>query len=176
MIISQNSILLSLWLSILLCMVSGQIATTNVKIVDGIDKLSSSEDNNLDAVIPEALSGPESLYFLNGLCFMKSIERFEYNVCPFQNVTQRRITGNYPTILGVWGNWVEPRGGTNQIKTYKTMNYIDGKSCGDGTVDTKLELECGHDGPFDVLGVDDSAFCSYSIRLGVPLACSLFIK
>ncbi len=154
----------------------GQVVTKNVKIVEGIDKLSSLDDGGLESVEADAVSGPESLYFLNGLCFMKSIDRFEYNVCPFQNVTQRIVTGNYPTILGVWGNWIHESNsvGNDNLKPYVSMNFINGKSCGESKVDTKLLFQCEHDGDFDIIGVDDSTFCSYTIKLGVPIACSLF--
>lgn len=147
----------------------------NIKIVEGIDKISSKEDS-LESVVADPISGPESLHFLNGVCFKKLVDRFEYNVCPFQNITQRRITGNYPTILGVWGSWLHENQQTSQILDYKTMNYVEGKSCGDSKVDTKLVLDCEHKGDFEITSVDDSTFCTYVIRVGLPLACSLFKK
>jgi hypothetical protein len=147
----------------------------NIKIVEGIDKISAKEDS-LDSVVPDPISGPESLHFLNGVCFNKLVDRFEYNVCPFQNITQRRITGNYPTILGVWGSWQDASGiqQANQIVDFKTMNYVEGKSCGESKVDTKLILECEHNGEFEIISVDDSTFCTYVVKLGLPMACSLF--
>ncbi len=157
--------------------VCGQLSTKNIKIVDGVDKLSGKDENELETQEPEPINGPESLYFLNGLCFAKSIDRFEYNVCPFQNITQRRITGQYATILGVWGSWEESKNtDRNGVREYKRQKYVEGKSCGESKVDTTLILECGHKGDFEILAADDNTFCTYEIKLGLPVACSLFQK
>eukprot|EP00428_Durinskia_dybowskii_P061162 CAMPEP_0170383032 /NCGR_PEP_ID=MMETSP0117_2-20130122/15262_1 /TAXON_ID=400756 /ORGANISM="Durinskia baltica, Strain CSIRO CS-38" /LENGTH=158 /DNA_ID=CAMNT_0010638715 /DNA_START=164 /DNA_END=640 /DNA_ORIENTATION=- len=51
------------------------------------------------------MTGPPALAFLKGSCFMGSFDRYEYSLCPFQNVTQRRTTAVKPQLLGVWGNW-----------------------------------------------------------------------
>ena len=45
-------------------------------------------------------AGPESLFFLDGLCFQSAFEKYEYSVCPFQNVTQRRLTNARSVLLG----------------------------------------------------------------------------
>ena len=34
-----------------------------------------------------------------------SIIRYDYTICPFENVTHKRILGGKPTLLGVWGEW-----------------------------------------------------------------------
>lgn len=156
----------------ILALVAGE-GVKNVRIVEGVDKMSIKDEPYPDAIIPDPLSGPESLYFLNGLCFVKSIDRFEYSVCPFQNITQRRITGQYGNTLGTWGSWIIDD--TSGPKDFRVMKYNDGKSCGESKVDTTLILECGNE-DFDVLSANDSVFCKYIIKLGIPIACSLLRK
>ncbi len=171
------SLLYLLVLVSLMAAVQAQLSTKNIRIVEGVDKMSAKEDDGLDDVQPDVFYGPESLSFMNGLCFSKSIDRFEYNVCPFQNVTQRRITGQYATILGVWGKWDEKKlSQDSHMKEYTVQKYLEGKSCGENKVDTTLIFECGHDGDFEILSADDNVFCTYILKLGVPMACSLFRK
>ena len=80
---------------------------SKVKIVDGIDKWSGKDGvttPNYEYHIPDLLYGPENLFFLNGRCFQRSFNNFEYSVCPFQNVTQKRHIGQSSHLLGIWGN------------------------------------------------------------------------
>lgn len=73
-----------------------------VKIVDGADKKPDrGNSDGLAYVDPYSIStGPQALLILNGHCFNAHAERYEYSVCPFQNVTQRRIVGTRATLLG----------------------------------------------------------------------------
>ena len=87
----------------------------NIKIVPGVDRKSDKDENKLEFVPPDPMYGPRSLYFLKGSCFTGSFDRFEYSVCPFHNVTQRRSTALKPTLIGVWGNW--------QITTSPTVQH-----------------------------------------------------
>jgi len=73
--------------------------TREVKGKSGEDALSSAEHR-------DETSGPEALYFLDGLCFKTTAAKyFQVNVCPFHNVTQRRLSGSRETVSGIWGNW-----------------------------------------------------------------------
>jgi hypothetical protein len=118
-----------------------------IKLVDGVDKKGERGPNNgLVFHEPSLLSGPESLFFLNGLCFLATQDRYEYSVCPFQNITQRRIIGSSATLLGVWGEWV-----TNETHhAYDTMSYLNGQTCGRKGRSAQLGLSCGHS-TFEVL-------------------------
>jgi hypothetical protein len=103
-----------------------------IKLVDGVDKKGERGPNNgLVFHEPSLLSGPESLFFLNGLCFLATQDRYEYSVCPFQNITQR---------------WV-----TNETHhAYDTMSYLNGQTCGRKGRSAQLGLSCGHS-TFEVL-------------------------
>lgn len=112
-----------------------------IKLVDGVDKKGERGPNNgLTFHEPSLLSGPESLFFLNGYCFLATQDRYEYTVCPFQNITQRRLIGPSATLLGVWGEWT--RNETHQA--YDTMNYLNGQTCGRKGRSVQLGLSCGH--------------------------------
>lgn len=37
-----------------------------------------------------------------GMCFETMVDRYVYRICPFQNVTMRRITASRATLLGRW--------------------------------------------------------------------------
>jgi hypothetical protein len=76
-----------------------------VRILEGVDKKSDKDDNKLEYVEPDPMYGPSSLSFLQGACFLGSFDRYDYSVCPFQNVTQKRTTAMKPTLIGIWGNW-----------------------------------------------------------------------
>jgi hypothetical protein len=75
-----------------------------VKIVDGADKKPDrGNSDGLAYVDPHSIpTGPQALLMLNGLCFSAHAERYEYTLCPFQNVTQRRIVGTRATLLGTY--------------------------------------------------------------------------
>lgn len=145
-----------------------------VKISEGVDKKPSSDEvaqsqnKNIISVIPDYMWGPESLFFLNGLCFNKTEHAYEYFLCPFQNITQRRLSGNFQShLIGIWGYW----------SSLKWMHYIDGQDCGNG-IDRSavVELVCDYDGEnFEILSVKEeiNTSCRYRIQFGIPMPCSI---
>lgn len=218
----------------------------SVKIVEGIEKYSTdttagtfTDSTSLPYVQPDPFTGPSSLYFLTNRCFMTSAERWEFFVCPFHNVTQRRVLGAKLNLLGVWGQWnheltslprlvapdasgdtaseagsaAETGGssmessttatvttsttttgtGTGKVpKTFHFMQYDDGKNCaedsnsmikgenegnpgnGEMLMTTVIELVCDYPGTdITIYDVDDSLFCKYTMKLGLPIACHL---
>ena len=165
----------------------------NIKISEGIDKMSDKEEQ-ADPVIAEAFSGPSSLSFLNNNCFKSHLDRYEYTVCPFQNVTQRRTVGqSKPIVMGVWGKWVfdeensiiDANGSVSSMKMYNKMEFVDGKECGGNEVHQSiLHLDCGNDDAAGGLSVpsavtiteiDESIHCKTFFYLNVPISCSLLI-
>jgi hypothetical protein len=76
-----------------------------VRILEGVDRKSDKDDNTLEYVEPDPMYGPSDLFFLKGSCFTNSFERYEYTVCPFHNVTQKRTTALKAQVIGLWGNW-----------------------------------------------------------------------
>ena len=54
-------------------------------------------------------SGPSHLSYLLGKCFTHSSDKYEYKVCPFDNITQHErvvSSGAYSGVIGVWKEWV----------------------------------------------------------------------
>lgn len=160
-----------------------------IKLIEGIDSNSPSDSFHSadleDTADPDSLCGPEDLYFLSGSCFSKSIGRFDYSICPFQNITQRRSIGQRShTLIGVWGSWapqanisIDSNGYHNE--EFTTMRYVDGKSCGDGRhrYSATMTLRCNYEGDrFEVIEIeeDESNTCLINVIFGVPLPCSLF--
>mmetsp|Transcript_11167 Transcript_11167/g.11595 ORF Transcript_11167/g.11595 Transcript_11167/m.11595 type:complete len:278 (+) Transcript_11167:60-893(+) len=145
-----------------------------VKVVDGIDKKGErGSSSGLSYSEPEQISGPEALFSLNGHCFLASVDRYEYSVCPFQNITQRRVIGPSATLLGVWGQWSL----NETYQVYDTMIYSNGQTCGRKGRSAKLVLSCGHP-TFEIFSksVKESSTCEHEMILGIPLACNLLTK
>lgn len=106
------------WFAVLLCLFGAAIAG-NVRIIEGIDKKSDKDDSKMDYVEPDKISGPPALYFMQGSCFAASFDRYEYSICPFQNITQRRTTALKPQLIGLWGDWKTTDGPTHREKMIK---------------------------------------------------------
>lgn len=171
--------------------------TKTIKIVDGapLTQTAPSAHSTIDASITSALPpfpyvAPSSLYFLSNICLPYSYERFEYVLCPFQNITQRRTIGNHMINLGTWGHWVTEdkrvEGSTTRsftqinfkdLNKFKLQRYTNGKACGDteNNIESTIEFVCEHPTPkgVEVLGLDDS-FCKFNFKVGINAPCTLF--
>eukprot|EP01039_Chlorochromonas_danica_P001385 gene1385-1506_t len=173
-------------------------ASGHVKISEGVDKpqvMGQSPDSvPLVFTPPAAFTGPQSLYFLSSACVRESFDRWEYEVCPFRNITQRRINGNKNYLLGVWGHWVE-----DQPHAFHHMLYGHGKGCSsDVPSDDKnaspehamahLYLQCresrtapvpervagegsNHGRMLKITSVQETSHCVYNITLSIQLNC-----
>ena len=125
------------------------------KMTDGIDKL---QGNHFTKEIvfnspPRKAIGPPALMVLNQICINGNFDRFEYTVCPFHNITQKRVTSSQESLIGVFSRW-SPYEVTDEMKIsmnleqafaqnmrkgtdkpfvlYTEMNFIDGDVCGHG--------------------------------------------
>jgi hypothetical protein len=85
---------------VLLIVQISTLSAHEVKLIDGVEKKGDRSGGGLPYSEPSDFTGPMSLTFLNGLCFNSTIDRYEFVVCPFQNVTQRRLIGSQLTLLG----------------------------------------------------------------------------
>lgn len=148
----------------------------SIKIAEGVDRVPDRSTSLLAYNVPGPFWGPDILAYLNGQCFMKSVERFEYTFCPFQNVTQKRSTGSRPTLLGIWGEWVIPDL-SNEPLQYTKMTYSKGQACGQAERVTTVEIQCNAS-QFGILenGVTEIAPCRYQMKFGIPISCDLLGK
>jgi hypothetical protein len=188
--------------------------TTSIKIVDGIEKLYDNtasvstpshglnHNSDIEYYPPKnSFNGPENLVFLSKRCFLDSFDRWEYQICPFHNITQRRVMshGGPATLLGVWGYWNTYEGKVNitrafsdgeqiieERKAFTSMEYIDGPVCpgfeekGEPLTSTTLILRCGlqYDS-WKILtseNVKNDKICQYKIELATPLPCAVFLS
>lgn len=168
-----------------------------IKIVDGAPltsstpgSSSSSDSNTVISFPPRPFNGPSSLLFLSKICIPFSYERFEYTLCPFQNITQKRTIGNSIINLGSWGDWVtenKKEDGSSvrtfspvpisNLEYFKLQKYTNGKSCGenDEKIESTIEFVCEYPTSkgLEVISLDDS-YCKFNFKLGVNAPCSLF--
>lgn len=140
------------------------------------DRGLSEKNYYLEHKEPEGLMhGPEALFYLNGMCFETSVDRYLYRVCPFQNVTMRRITASRATLIGHWMEWSDD---------FRTQQFSMGQSCGGKTRTAAVLMQClsPHDvrtnavKSFPTLPTDavkEEGSCHHSFILELPLACRL---
>lgn len=168
----------------------------NSRIVEGIDKWSTdsvvitSSPQNSHARIPEPFSGTINLSFLEGSCHSILEDRWEYTVCPYQNVTSKRIMAQKTNLLGVWGHWTSKQSEESTSRKYPIMEYTDGQGCNgedsfltgekslrdDKETHASVTLICSSDDRkidhIHVLSVSESD-CHYQFELGLPISCGL---
>lgn len=157
----------------------------HVKISEGVDKPTNMGMGGIDVTPleytpPDPYSGPQGLYFLVDSCFKYSIDRWEYEICPFHNVTQRRVNGYKAYLLGVWGHWATSR---DSPTSFHRMIYHNGKGCNSDVASSEdkeaarsvaqVTLRCGADGPVAIENVHEDSFCAYNMTLALPISCSL---
>lgn len=179
-----------------------------IKILEGIDKLWDTQINSgsgsgvydvnehllVPYVAPSRFTGPESLQVLSNKCFMQSFDRWEYQICPFHNITQKRSMGSRATLLGVWGHWNKEfvnvtrldendQETTRSVRVFNSMEYIEGTACDDQNqkdgprTSATLQLLCGPKySKIEIMSVDHEKFCEYLVKLAVPMPCELLVE
>lgn len=151
-----GEILIILIISELIACISS--AYQDIKVVDGVNRASKVEDDEKlnSIVMRDEVEGPEALLFLDGLCFETiAAKYFQVTICPFHNVTQRRLSGSKEIVTGIWGSWESTAfhanvegavgstlhtsmfiDGTTQpaddLETFKAMKYEGGDKCAGG--------------------------------------------
>lgn len=140
------------------------------------DRGLSEKNYYLEHKEPEGMMhGPEALFFLNGMCLEASVDRYLYRVCPFQNVTMRRITASRATLIGYWMEWSED---------HRVQHFSMGQSCGGKTRTASVRMQCvsadeaGHGAALTTPtlppdAVKEEGSCHHSFSLALPLACRL---
>ena len=157
------------------------MGVNKIKIAPGVHRAHTFDHNTLKYEEPHKFNGPESIYFLNGECFAKVLNKNEYKVCPFQNITTKRSGSVRSTLMGVWEEWIRPQEeptesdsiGTSIGDMYQLTrsSYTKGIRCGSksGTKSATLEFVCINEtnrniSDFEIVSVDDSKSCEVSIQ------------
>ncbi|KAK7071622.1 hypothetical protein SK128_025455 [Halocaridina rubra] len=127
----------------------------------------NSESKLLPRMRPANFSGPDHLRGLLGRCFKHRDTKYEYILCPFQNITQEDIQAYYDPykgVLGVWLDWVI------EDNQFVAWNMIEGSSCGpDRYRSTKVTLQCGKTS--ELKSMTEPERCSYVAIFETPEIC-----
>lgn len=151
------------------------------RVAEGVDSLLTIPAyGEIATVSPSPYSGPSSLAFLKGQCFSATMEKFEYQLCPFHNVTQRRLMAQSWQMLGVWGKW--KHGLERDIGG--TMLYSSENACAGDERSVEVRIHClppssyppssPSTSDFLIGAVDESEACRHIIDFKTPLPCVLF--
>ncbi|RWS17185.1 N-acetylglucosamine-1-phosphotransferase subunit gamma-like protein [Dinothrombium tinctorium] len=148
------------------------ISITIVKDTTKYGRLSQIDYTNTDFLIPKRkptdFTGPNELNYLRGKCFHYSTQKYLFEFCPFDNVTQRETTvtwrASFSAIIGLWsGNWIIVN------NTFTAMIYTDGDNCGEKGRSVIAQIACGENDA--VVDVKESVRCEYEINFETPIAC-----
>ena len=120
--------------------------------------------------------GPVAMSVLRLSCYELQKDRFEYSICPFVNVTQRRVISSVPVLLGMWGGiYYNDRGSLIQ-------EYQNGHHC-KGTLMYRSVVRFTCDGDTEALEEEmlpalvdvstDEEGCTVTATLATPFPCVL---
>ena len=161
----------------------------DVRITAGVDK-DPVDPNKLSYETPSVFWGPNAASTLNGRCFTSVIDKTEYTVCPFQNITEKRNGALRAVLLGVWNDWIVESefSSTESNKTHYLVNstYTNGARCG-GPKNVQKSVNLGfkcvplgavetgvQDLVFELKNVvDENNGCVYYMQFNFPLSCEV---
>ena len=99
---------------------------------------------------------------LDGKCFAENIGRYEYQICPFRNVTQldKQTTWNpFYGLLGIWGKWKANDSADSQ---FQVQQYNDGTRCGNNIKrKVRVNFECNE--RYGISKVEEPRTCDYTM-------------
>lgn len=117
-------------------------------------------------VPPSPFSGPQHLQRLDKRCFKKTLKKYEYEFCPFSNVTQREVGSVWNSFHGILGVWQEWKIVDNH---FSAMHMSMGEQCGVHPREIDVKLVCGKDN--EILNVTEPGHCRYEMIFSTPLTC-----
>ena len=152
----------------------------DIRIVEGLPKSSVNQRGSRDPVRPTPKRNPytlgdtpQRLATLKGRCFSVSQGTYNYEFCPFKNITQRdtRSTWNpFWGILGIWETFAASEDGGEQ--EYVHGLYTDGTECGTRSRRATITFKCSTK---HALGtIEEPATCTYVGVFECPEACDDF--
>ena len=126
-------------------------------------------DYNLKPRVPHSnFTGPALMKALVGKCFSTTSKdaKYEYRVCPFDNVTQHDLQASwnaYNGVLGIWHTWAL------KGDALHSMTFFEGDAGCGGHRQTSVSLDCG--ATAQVLDPTEPEPCHYALHFVTPLAC-----
>ena len=125
----------SCYLSLPACSFPGRLSLLPCTGAASTKKASKGKDALVLSRPPHEPEDAGILLPLVGECFSFEDDRYQYELCPFQNVTQTELKRRSNAfVLGVWGEWVASGG---------AQRYSDGDVCGDINRSATVAIECG---------------------------------
>lgn len=120
--------------------------------------------------------GPVAMSVLRLSCYELRKDRFEYSICPFVNVTQRRVISSVPVLLGTWG------GIYYNDRSSLVQEYQNGHHC-KGTLMYRSVVRFTCDGDTEALEEEmlpalvdvstDEEGCTVTATVATPFPCVL---
>lgn len=195
----------SLWLALFAFILPWRARTVPIKVIEGVEPIPPSSVVLAPLVgLPQTddfpPAGPAFLALLANKCYRLAKQKFEYEFCPFANVTQRRVIGTAGTLLGAWNGIFysppPPAPGSRAVGLVQEYNL--GTHCRDGrSYRSRVgfmcrddESEASHalveeeddDPPFELSGVStltdsvdgaEGGGCVFAFQFETPFPCGL---
>jgi hypothetical protein len=170
----MDTFLVSLFLLMCVYMCGGEERAA--RLVEGEPQQTGATVAPIAGPEPFPAVGPVVMSILHLSCYELQIDRFEYSVCPFVNVTQRRVISSVPVLLGTWGG-VYYNHGPNLVQEYQNGHHCKGtlmyRSVVRFTCDGDPEALDEETLPALVDVATDEEGCTITATLATPFPCAL---
>jgi len=170
----MDTFLIGLFLLMCVYICSGE--ERSARLVEGEPQQTAATVAPIAGPEPFPAVGPVVMSMLHLSCYELQIDRFEYSVCPFVNVTQRRVISSVPVLLGTWGG-VYYNHGPNLVQEYQNGHHCKGtlmyRSVVRFTCDGDPEALDEETLPALVDVATDEEGCTITATLATPFPCAL---
>ena len=120
-------------------------------------------------VDPIPAVGPTQLLQLKGHCFGLRTQDYNYEFCPFYNVSQMELSNrwnSYHGLLGVWSGWIYH----NESDYLRGMRYTFGDRCGRSYKNATVIFECSETNNSLYAATEDDK-CEFILIFFTQLVC-----
>lgn len=112
-------------------------------------------------------------FAMRGKCFSKTVNQYDYEMCPYKEAQQKEGGHSYGTKLGKWSGLERVNGSADGriAPSYKFL-FTDGQQCWNGPKRSlTVFVVCGVED--EVTEVDEPNMCEYTMQFRTPAACTL---
>jgi hypothetical protein len=96
-------ILLLASLCVTIVSATSELVYKKAKVMEGVDPKPESihimGTTKTEEMQPDPVTGPEAFMFMNGQCITTSLDEYQYTLCPYHNVTQRRTANTRGIVI-----------------------------------------------------------------------------
>ncbi|CAH0390529.1 unnamed protein product [Bemisia tabaci] len=123
------------------------------------------EKKQIEDSINKDYGSNEEFAPLEGECFEYTDREYTYKFCPFDQISQRPVSGGMETRLGNWAGWIGPN-------KYDAMKYDGGQTCWNGPPrSAHINILCGLESA--LISASEPNRCEYLFDFITPAACHL---